>query len=929
MKNYKKEYIECRLIILGDDKVGKKSFINRLLNVSSTTTIRNLELEKSYKKQIFAIRKKYEKQKKYLEMLQGIDEEMNKSPEKNKEKNDKIKKSFSNTDIFFSYKNKDKKVTKKEEDNNNFIMKVTTEDLYYSNKYIRPPIPEHPSKLFNVQKTKICVKPFYILPAEKVSYDYNPSEENSDIESNISLKGIKNDIYKIISNTKTVIEENQLNGYNISIYNMFLFFYDLSDFNTFETIIHYYDSIEDEFELSSLDNSMIYIIGNKRDIKIPLLSEQETIFSKFVKENNIPLFEISTKPYFNFGKFFLEFLLLNLNKYHQELINEFNFESDLEKIIFNKTTFSKTLREIHPRKDSFPGPKYDVNIYSFNSKKELKQSLANQKYRFTKKIFYNKIGPKLASSKSSKDIKSKILSHLLSYKNKFLFEQKEDLMNRPIEGYSFGAKGGKLNLVKERRELFLKRNENLLDSIEGDTSSLFTKKDKSKIKGDEYFDEATERRKKLFEKRVLERRIISDKIAKIHSNNLKKMIKDELMKKKMIILSHNNKTFSSPNILENKNNSIEKKENNEKRNLDSLATKNESYLKKYNKILKIIKLNKKEDITPGPNAYDIRNNYTDRSKGPTIAGKRKEINHSIVDPSYPELKDDFEIIAEKANNYIIKEFKPRFEKIIQEPKKAPYINEEIWKKWKKNKSNLEKKGRIKQFIQNLKMKKNNQLIKMEEIKEQNEEIKNLRRELLMRKGFEDPCGIKSINYSLVEDSSPKYSIKGKSKYYFGQIDINEIDDEDELIINSQLNRPLPDLNKVKPKLPNIVFNKAERFNYNTKEYEGSLDLFKDGNFALKTKENFSHIEPYSLSSRREAVKQKMNNSPSPSPADYKIKSPFEIIVEKGKKISEQRERIKNNEQLGKIKMNMNQEIVNYDDQNKKESESNKGNIGDN
>lgn len=314
MKNYKKEYIECRLIILGDDEVGKKSFINRLLNISSTTTIRNLELEKSYKKQIFAIRKKYEKQKKYLEMLQGIDEEMNKSPEKNKEKNDKIKKSFSNTDIFFSYKNKDKKVTKKEEDNSNFIMKVTTEDLYYSNKYIRPPIPEHPSKLFNVQKTKICVKPFYILPAEKVSYDYNPSEENSDIESNISLKGIKNDIYKIISNTKTVIEENQLNGYNISIYNIFLFFYDLSDFNTFETIIHYYDSIEDEFELSSLDNSMIYIIGNKRDIKIPLLSEQETIFSKFVKENNIPLFEISTKPYFNFGKFFLEFLLLNLNK---------------------------------------------------------------------------------------------------------------------------------------------------------------------------------------------------------------------------------------------------------------------------------------------------------------------------------------------------------------------------------------------------------------------------------------------------------------------------------------------------------------------------------------------------------------------------------------------------------------------------------------
>ena len=525
MKKYEKEYIECRLILLGDEKVGKKSFIDRLLSLPSTTTIRNEELEKAYKKQILAIRKKYEKQKKFIEMLHGIDEEINKSQEKYSQKKDKIKKSFSNTNIFSSSQSKDKKIIKREEDNNNFIMKVTSDNLYFSKKYIRPPIPEHPSKLFNVQKTKICVKPFYILPAEKIIYDYNPSEDDSDIESNLSLKGIKNDIHKIINNKKAVIEVDQLNGYNISIYNIFLFFYDLSDFNTFETIMLYYDSLEDEYEISSLEKSMIYIIGNKKDIKIPLLSVQETTFSKFVNENNIPKFEISTKPYFNFSKFFLEFLLTNLNKYHQQLINEFNFESDLEKIIFNKSTFSKTLREIHPQKDLYPGPKYDVNIYSFNSKKELKQSLANQKYRFTKKIFYNKIGPKLVSSKSSKDIKNKNKNYtkILSY----LFQSKADLTNKPTEGYSFGTKEGKLDLVKERKELSLKRNENILDSFEGDASSLFVKKDKSKIKGDEYLEEATERRKKLFEKRILERRIISDRIAKIHSDNLKKMIKDE------------------------------------------------------------------------------------------------------------------------------------------------------------------------------------------------------------------------------------------------------------------------------------------------------------------------------------------------------------------------------------------------------------------
>mgnify|MGYP003571581489 CR=1 FL=1 len=180
MKLYEKEYIEYRLIILGDEKVGKKSFINRLVNLPSTTTIRNEELEKAYKKQILAIRKEYEKQKKYLEMLHGIDEEMNKNQEKYKQK------SFSDTNIFSSSHSKDKKIKKKEEDNNDFIMKVTSDNLYFSEKYIRPPIPEHPSKLFNVQKTKICVKPFYIFPAEKISYNYNPSEDDSDIESNLS-----------------------------------------------------------------------------------------------------------------------------------------------------------------------------------------------------------------------------------------------------------------------------------------------------------------------------------------------------------------------------------------------------------------------------------------------------------------------------------------------------------------------------------------------------------------------------------------------------------------------------------------------------------------------------------------------------------------------------------------------------------------------
>ena len=123
------------------------------------------------------------------------------------------------------------------------------------------------------------------------------------------------------------------------------------------------------------------------------------------------------------------------------------------------------------------------------------------------------------------------------------------------------------------------------------------------------------------------------------------------------------------------------------------------------------------------------------------------------------------------------------------------------------------------------------------------------------------------------------------------------------LIKTELNRPLPNINLIKPSLPSIVFGKAKRFSNKKKEYEGSLDLFKDGVFRLKTQENFSTKQPYSLRDKRDfnIFNQKMHNSPSP--AEYKIKSSFEIVVEKGKKISETRDKIKMRENLKKININ--------------------------
>ena len=99
MTEYEKEYIECRFIILGQDKVGKKSFISRLLNIPCTSTIRNNEIEMAYKREIMNLRVKYEKKRQYFEKLQEISDDMSSTEVRNKLKEDKTKSSKTKTII--------------------------------------------------------------------------------------------------------------------------------------------------------------------------------------------------------------------------------------------------------------------------------------------------------------------------------------------------------------------------------------------------------------------------------------------------------------------------------------------------------------------------------------------------------------------------------------------------------------------------------------------------------------------------------------------------------------------------------------------------------------------------------------------------------------------------------------------------------------
>ena len=323
MNEYEKNYIECRLFILGDRDVGKKAFIEKLISVPSTSLIRNIEAEKEFNMVLEKISKENEQQNEYYMNLQNnkfnstVKENYNDIKKKNKIKSLE-KDRFSKTKNNFDFNNKflEYNPNNIEGKKNKFIMKSFIENQVLINRYRRPPIPEYPAKLFNINKSKIILKPFYIFPAEDLPDYYNNSENNDEDfiiegDTKISLKGIFKDINKKLNMKKTIIEEDKLSGYKIFIYNLFIFIYDLSNFASFENLIIYYDKINKKYDFNNNDENFIAcIIGNKKDKKLNLLKEQENKYNEFIKNNNNSFnYEISTKPFFNFDKFFYDFFL--------------------------------------------------------------------------------------------------------------------------------------------------------------------------------------------------------------------------------------------------------------------------------------------------------------------------------------------------------------------------------------------------------------------------------------------------------------------------------------------------------------------------------------------------------------------------------------------------------------------------------------------
>ena len=397
MSKIKKEYIECRLYILGDEKVGKKSFVKKLLGLPCTSIIHDKESEEEYNKLLLQYKEDVETDKLLQKEQEEFMKSVNNRQNKTKEAND-VTSRFNSTNTLFrideerTLRKTNNNFTKNDRTNRN-VTGNTKKDIgntnnlsnsmgikpgTYKQKIIREPVPEYPAKLYCVNLDKIVIKIFCIPKAEKRPPDFIPRDEDEEYElekeHNISFDGIRDDLSNKLSLKDTCIISEKLNDFNVSVFTLFIFLYDMSNFYSFESLILYYSKITKMFRFNEEENFKACIIGNKKDKKVVMEADQLSVFNEFLKNTNLKKFEMSTKPFFVFDKFFIEFFFQMFSIFEQnetaakdKLFLNKDFIQNFEKLVKSRPNFCRQKRADLNKVDQVPGPEYDLNCFGYNS----------------------------------------------------------------------------------------------------------------------------------------------------------------------------------------------------------------------------------------------------------------------------------------------------------------------------------------------------------------------------------------------------------------------------------------------------------------------------------------------------------------------------------------------------------------------------------
>ncbi len=837
MSNEDQKTITINLYLIGDEGVGKKSFVSRLNTMACSFS----------------------------------------HPNKNKIKPPK----------------EDKKGKKDEDEEEN-----PDEPRKKKEPFHMPP-PSSNQLEYKLGSTILTIQAFIIDGAIQCRIDEDVSSDDEDEE-------IVHEYHiKFTWTKKTILNYLRMFADNTNEKNtnedIFVFMYDLSDFSTFERMMLYYDSVNRRFKLHE-NKAKCVIIGNKSEKKMLFNKEDLEKMDSFYNLNeSFQKFEISNKLHFNFSKFLGEFI--------ETMIDEPYDKEKLNRILVNKFTFNKAKRVGMQIDNDTPGPdQYNTNIYDFDTLEQRKEIITDMKKRFINKIFVNKRGPLFYSNK--KDEERKLRNSQFEGTRKMAATHIQSKIENNFtngntgKGSTFGEVPCRYNLKSERTKRIEERNKEYLDAFgENILTSIglpYTLKRDSN-----YLEDCHNRKYQYIQNQLEEKKNKMEKFLELRDKNYEKLNKDFIAKSQAY-----------------KDKYVEYDEKKSKqRYLDLIYGNNSKILQNLNSHNEInAKLKKESEEKNLPKMYDIRGNMYNPKKGPFITGKRQYKDKETHNAPYMTLKTDFDIITQHAKDSSIG-YSPRYRDDILKnlrdvSEKEKTFDETKFDRFKENRKKSERNANINQFLTDAKLRQERHNDLMKEI---NEDAKKYHEQLIQKYYSKNPQDMEKppeINYSLVEDKAPSYSLKGrhekkikpettetKSSYYDLSGKKVQIDPD---------NLEKPDIAAVRWKIPSYSFGKDERWDIekykqqileNRKYKITEEDQDKIDN-SLADRADYSNLGMYDSKSNRAGMALEHLKG-NPGPGYYKIKGFAEEIVEKYEKINNMR---KLNE-LGKEKKEEKKENV--------------------
>ena len=769
-------------------------------------------------------------------------------------------------------------------------------------------------KIFIVGKTRLEFNFFPIKSAEeKIMTGLNDArDEDEEVKFGnqlINFKSIQEEIRNYL------IKEKKDESSDIN--NLFLFVYDLKNFSTFKKLELYYNKLNDYFKI---DNNYIKaLLGNKVDSKIVVPKKDKDYLETFLKNNpELKYYEISTYNYFNFENFF-EMLFKDIISPSYEELQKPTFLNRFHLVLHSRPTLSRAERKIHKINDvPFLAEGENPDVYAYpEDRAEFRRTFSNMKKgRYGFKIFINKQGPifpaidKTSQDKNKhggflskpgtafgRDKKAKTAIGFGNWEINNRNKEIREALQTNIPGYSLGIRGGKFDFRKERKDKFKVREEELKSAFqEHYARSLLDRKEVSNNKKD-------------FDYRERKKEILKQIVEKMQDNENRH--------------------------LQDRKKNIQDKENLLKEKIDKIKSKQDKYQRIYEKNQQQI-MQKRQEMShpktaisrksklskdlPNYTLYDITTKH-DPNKGWTMGMKYTyNPNKNKDDPDFPNLKSEFEKIVNHPKYAEIKYTAPRFkeEKIVKPSNNEKYYDDtEERLKIKNNREKSERNMKIKKFLMD--QKKNAKKVQenkknLQEAREM--ELEELKEQIIKPRNGEYDSGANldyvDINYKLVEEASPNYTMKGRYNHgsIFDMPDnyslINNEDDEDENKIGSngkpiqdeeyKKSLPVPQYNAVRPSLPTYSFSKATRF-HSKPLYQPSPNAvpvmpFQDGKFKPDEVKSFFQGKEGLYKAKKD---NELKNNGIPGPGQYRIKGFAEILAEKGKKISDVKDGIKRKE----------------------------------